>query len=113
MHRRFRPRNAILASAFLFGLYHLNVFLFLPTFGLGVVLGLLTVRSRSLGPAVLFHFLHNALLLAWARWSPPLPVLAPEWSGVLLVSVCAATALILVWWLYRKPYAAMAQSRRK
>ena len=64
LHRRFRPRNAILVSALLFALYHLNVFLFLPAFGLGIALGLLTVRSRSLVPAMLFHFLYNALLLA-------------------------------------------------
>jgi sodium transport system permease protein len=113
LHRRFRPRNAILVSAFLFALYHLNVFLFLPTFGLGVVLGLLTVRSRSLAPAVLLHFLHNALLLASVCWPLDLPPLAPQLSGPLLVGACVATALVLIWWLYRKPYAAMAQARRK
>jgi sodium transport system permease protein len=112
LHRRFRPRNAVLVSALLFALYHLNVFLFLPTFGLGIVLGLLTLRSRSLLPAVLFHFLHNVLLLgavALAREGRTLS-LGPPWSW--LVGVCMGVAAALLWWLYRKPYSALARARR-
>src|SRR5207253_10340242 len=63
LHHGFRPRNAVLLSSFFFALFHLNVFLFLPTFFLGVVLGLLTVRSRSLLPAISFHLLHNSVLI--------------------------------------------------
>jgi sodium transport system permease protein len=61
--RRFKPWTAILLSSFLFALYHMNVFQLLPTFLLGAVLGLLTVRSGSLMPAMLFHLLHNGLLV--------------------------------------------------
>ncbi len=104
LHRHFRPRNAILASALLFALYYLNVFLFLPAFGLGVVLGLLTLRSRSLVPAVLFHFLHNALLLFAGRYSWS-PTTAWPW----LAGACLGAAVGLLWWLYRKPYAALAR----
>jgi sodium transport system permease protein len=109
LHRRFRPRNAVLISALLFGLYHLNVFLFLPAFGLGIVLGLLTLRSRSIVPAVLFHCLHNALLILWARWNPGELSTAFLW----LVGACVVAALLLLWGLYRKPYAALAQRHRK
>jgi sodium transport system permease protein len=111
LHRRFRPRNAVAVSALLFALYHLNVFLFLPTFVLGIVLGLMTVRSRSLLPAVLFHFMHNALLVLWSR----LPhdaltaVLGPRWPW--MAAACLAAALALLWWLYRKPYAALARGK--
>src|SRR5262249_22749705 len=63
LERRFRPRAAVIVSSFLFALSHMNVFQFLPTFFLGVVLGLLTIRSKSLAPAILFHFLHDSVLL--------------------------------------------------
>src|SRR5439155_21500343 len=86
LQRRFRARNAILLSAFLFALYHLNVFLFLPAFGLGIVLGLLTVRSRSLAPAVFFHFLHNAVLLACVHLAREGLTLVPELPWPLLVA---------------------------
>src|SRR5207237_6671177 len=61
--KRYRPRTAILLCSFLFALFHMNVFQFLPSFFLSVVLGLLTVRSRSLLPAMFFHLLYNAVLL--------------------------------------------------
>jgi sodium transport system permease protein len=112
LHRRFRPRNAILVSAFLFALYHLNVFLFLPAFGLGIVLGLLTVRSRSLVPAMLFHFLYNGLLLAATYFSHDALPENLENSWPFVVGICLVTAIVLLWWLYRKPYAVLAQSRQ-
>jgi sodium transport system permease protein len=113
LYRRFRPRNAVLVSALLFALYHLNVFLFLPAFALGVVLGLLTARSRSLVPAVLFHLLHNTLLLAWPwlRQAAPGSIIAAVWPW--FAGLCLAAALILLWWLYRKPYIALARRRGK
>src|SRR5262249_6729614 len=63
LRKRFRPRTAVLVCSFMFALFHLNVFQFLPTFFLGIVLGLLTLRSNSLLPAMFFHFLYNAVLL--------------------------------------------------
>ena len=112
LQRHFRPRNAVLLGAFLYALLHLNVFLLLPTFVLGVVLGLLTVRSRSVVPAVLFHFLYNALLVAGVHvgelWAGP----APAWWTWLALS-CLAGAAGLLWWLYRKPYADLERARRR
>ena len=60
LQKSFRPRTAVLLCRFLYAIYHMNVFRFLPAFFLGVVLGLLTVRSKSLVPAMMFSFLHNA-----------------------------------------------------
>jgi sodium transport system permease protein len=108
LHRRFRPRNAVLLGGFFFALFHMNVFLFLPTFLLGVVLGLLTVRSKSLLPAILFHLLHNSVLIALiplrrlSADSGPW-ILQPLWLA--LIAVCVLSACAVLWWLYRKPYA--------
>jgi sodium transport system permease protein len=63
LRRRFKPWMAILLSSCLFALYHFNVFQLLPAFCLGLVLGLLAVRSGSVLPGMLFHFLHNGLLI--------------------------------------------------
>lgn len=112
LHHGFRPRNAVLLSAFFFALFHMNVFLFVPTFLLGVILGLLTVRSRSLLPAILFHLLHNSVLIALIPLSQysegTLPQLArAAWPW--LIGVCLIAASGLVWWLYRKPYVELAR----
>jgi len=106
LHGRFRPRNAVFLSSFFFALFHMNVFLLVPTFVLGVVLGLLTVRSRSLLPAVCFHLLHNTVLIALIPLSLP-RLVQDAWPWLIGLSLMAAAAL--VWWLYRKPYVDLAR----
>jgi membrane protease YdiL (CAAX protease family) len=112
LHQSFRPRNAILLSSFFFALFHLNVFLFLPTFLFGVILGLLTRRSQSLFPAIAFHLLHNSVLIALiplrSYSEDSLPQLLHEiWPWV--IALCVAAAAGLLWWLYRKPYIDLAR----
>ena len=62
-----RTRSAILLSALLFGFLHVLLSLFQQLFNatlLGLVLGLLAVRSRSILPGIVFHFLNNGLAVA-------------------------------------------------
>jgi sodium transport system permease protein len=113
LKRRFRPRSAVLVGAFLFALYHMNAFLFMPAFFLGVALGLVTVRSKSLLPAISLHFLHNSVLIAgiplgWF-WEAHLPEpLRSLWPW--LVGTSLSIAVAILWWLYRKPYVELARS---
>ncbi|MBI2805334.1 MAG: CPBP family intramembrane metalloprotease [Planctomycetes bacterium] len=116
LHARFRPRNAVLLSSFFFAIFHMNVFLFLPAFVLGVVLGLVTVRSRSLVPAIFLHLLHNTMLIGLIPlsrysdgWIPTLLLNAWPW----LVGICLVAAAALVWWLYRKPYVDLARAQAR
>src|SRR5262249_53598161 len=53
LQRRFRPRTAVLISSFLFCVLQMNVFQFVPTFILGMVLGYLTTRCGSILPSML------------------------------------------------------------
>ena len=88
LERGHRERSAILLSALLFGFLHVLLSLFQQLFNatlLGLVLGLLAVRSRSLLPGVLFHFTNNALAVSLSYW-----VANPNHQRI------AA-------WLYRKP----------
>ncbi|HKM52312.1 MAG TPA: ABC transporter permease subunit/CPBP intramembrane protease [Isosphaeraceae bacterium] len=69
-HQR-RTRSAILLSALMFGFLHVLLSLFQQLFNaalLGIVLGLLAVRSRSIVPGILFHFLNNTLAVTQGRW---------------------------------------------
>lgn len=107
--RRFRPRTAILLSSFFFALFHMNVFQFAPAFILGIVLGLITVRAKSIWPAILFHFLHNSLLIcsvfAVTFNASVRDWLAAIWPGV--IAACTVVGLSVLWWLYRRPYVAV------
>jgi sodium transport system permease protein len=102
LQRRFTPRAAVVLCAFLFALSHMNVFQFLPAFFLGVVLGLLTIRSGSIVPAILFHFLHDSVLLVGIRAFRALdipPSVLAMWPAY--IGLCSVTAVGLLWWLYK------------
>jgi membrane protease YdiL (CAAX protease family) len=58
--------GAIGSSAFLFAAMHLDPYRFLFTFTVGFVLGLLRLRTGSLGPPILAHVTLNALTFALA-----------------------------------------------
>ena len=76
LEHQHRTRSAILLSALMFGFLHVLLSLFQQLFNatlLGIVLGLLAVRSRSILPGLIFHFLNNTIAvsqehLAKASW---------------------------------------------
>ncbi len=71
-HRRW---TAIVLSAVLFGLLHVLMSLFQQLFNatlLGLVLGWMAIRTRSLFPGIVFHLTNNALAVLG-------PNLAPSW----------------------------------
>jgi sodium transport system permease protein len=105
LRKRFRTRTAIFLCAFMNALFHMNVFAFLPVFAISAALGLLTVRARSLAPAVVLHFVTKAALLL----SRPLGAwidahLTPAWTdaGPGVAMICFAGAVAICWWLYRR-----------
>lgn len=59
----------IVLSGLLFGAYHLRPSQVLPLAVLGVFLAYLTWRTGSLWPAIVVHFLHNALAVSGAHWA--------------------------------------------
>ena len=82
VERGHSTRVAILISALLFGVMHVLLSLFQQLFNatlLGLVLGLLAVRSRSLLPGIVFHLINNGLAVSLALWisSPAGKRLAP------------------------------------
>jgi sodium transport system permease protein len=66
-----KARTAIVMSAVLFGFMHALVSLYQQLFNatlLGVVLGLLAVKSRSILPGIVFHMINNALAVLIGVW---------------------------------------------
>jgi membrane protease YdiL (CAAX protease family)/NAD-dependent dihydropyrimidine dehydrogenase PreA subunit len=61
---RFGMWPAIVGSAAIYAAYHFSLWLFLPTFVLGIALGWLAWTRRSLWPAILLHVLYNASAVA-------------------------------------------------
>jgi sodium transport system permease protein len=113
-----KPGSAIVLSAFMFGVLHVLLSLFQQLFNatlLGLVLGLLAVRSRSLIPGIIFHFLNNGLTVALGFWSKSEAfetiggwfyrdvregLYHPAW---IVASVVVSSALIVILWRSERP----------
>ena len=126
LERGHRTRSAILLSALLFGFLHVLLSLFQQLFNatlLGIVLGLLAVRSRSIVPGIVFHFLNNALaiimghmaadpahrrLTGWLYRRPADGLYHWWW-----VALGALASALLIYWLWRRDRPASSPEKRK
>lgn len=68
---RFRPEPAVVIAAAMFSLYHIKPIQMPSTFTLGLLFGALTLRARSVVPAMVAHFLNNAIALVVSRGEVP------------------------------------------
>lgn len=64
---RLGPTAAVLLTAVLFGLFHVDIYRLLPATVLGILLGYLAQQSGSIVPSMLAHFCNNAILVTLAR----------------------------------------------
>lgn len=56
-----KPRNAIIISALVFGFIHFNPWQFIGAFLLGLVLGVVYFKTKSLLMPILLHFFNNTI----------------------------------------------------
>ena len=66
------PMAGIIVVAFVFSAIHFQFFGFLPRFVLGVVLGLIYWYSGSLWPAIIAHFVYDAVAVIAVHFNPEL-----------------------------------------
>ncbi|MBQ7948897.1 MAG: CPBP family intramembrane metalloprotease [Clostridia bacterium] len=103
--RAFGIAGAILINGALFALYHQNPAQTLYQFCCGAAFALVAIRSGSILPTVLSHFINNALILTLTKFgveSFPLPVLIV----VLAVSVlCLISSMVWLIFFDRQPKA--------
>jgi membrane protease YdiL (CAAX protease family) len=83
---------AVVISSAVFGIYHLIPAQVCATFLLGCILGFLTLRSRSIVPAIVVHFLNNTIAIIVSRESVPG---ATAWIGA-HPAVMLATAITVL-----------------
>jgi uncharacterized protein len=92
---------AILGSAIIFGVAHMNIYQFVVGLVLGSVLGLLYQRSRSLLPCIFLHIAYNSMLTALTHRGLPVegtgPGAGPDYLGIALACMllCAMGLAVL------------------
>ncbi|MBN1674391.1 MAG: CPBP family intramembrane metalloprotease [Kiritimatiellae bacterium] len=106
--RLYSVRTAVLVSALLFALIHVNPYQMPLSFVLGLVTAWLFIRTRSLWPCILLHGLNNLLALYAGMlgldipgYDRPSPVAAfqPLWFdllGAVLLAVGLAAAMLFL-----------------
>ena len=107
--------RAIIWSAILFGLMHLNPWQFAPAFILGIVFAWWVIQTGSLWPAILGHALNNFLFVTFMHFEiPGFPVSEdlnvithnPWW-----LNVCGPILAALgLWWFYQVTKAKEAEN---
>lgn len=100
--RPFGQTFAVLGSAFVFGIMHGNIVQIPFAFAGGLVFGFVVVRTGSLWPAVLMHFLNN--LLSYVQEVLSHTVSDQAYLGFVygLYLLCALALLLGIRWLLRR-----------
>ena len=94
---------AIFGSAFLFGLMHGNILQILYTVLMGVILGYLYVRTRSIWLCMLIHFVNNAIaVMQEALMSDPARDFALRLNSILELTVLVLGGVSLTVLLVRR-----------
>lgn len=87
---------SILVTGIIFGLYHLRLSQFIPLATIGVFLGWITIRTGSIIPAVVAHFVNNASSVILVKMMPDSPLtssvpeMPPIWLALLSIILVSA-----------------------
>ncbi len=93
--RKFSAGKAILYSALIFGIFHINPAQIIPATFVGLLLGWLYYKTRSLVPGITVHILNNGLSVALSRMFPDADSLLDIMGWPLYVaSILLAVAVI-------------------
>jgi membrane protease YdiL (CAAX protease family) len=109
LRKRLRPVAVVLVVGAVFGLFHMALFRFAPTFALGVCLATVTLLTRSIYPAMLWHALNNGLGVWTAQNHILLGELEPEYY---LPGVAALAVSFWILWRNRVPQSEPPDSKK-
>ena len=102
--KRYSPTKAIIWSAVLFGLVHLNPWQFLAALALGVFMGWVYYRTGSLLATIFIHFIANGtgVLLGWLLVPDPTKMITTRemvGSNTLYFGLLATDVVLLIFLL--------------
>ena len=101
---KYSPTKAILISAAIFGIFHINPAQIFPAFLSGIVLAWVYYRTASLIPVIVMHIINNSIA-AWVMAKYPEvnelnELVLP--TTQLIVTIAAAVIFYAAWWWMKK-----------
>lgn len=95
--QQYNPRKAILLSALLFGVIHINPAQILPAFLIGILLAWMYYKTASLIPCILIHILNNSLSLYLSMRYPEAKYMDELIKGTpYLIAIFVSVLLLIV-----------------
>lgn len=105
--RNYSKFTAVFVSALMFALFHLNPWQFPATFILGLILGILMVRTRNIFLCILGHAINNGLVLLSIQYWDQIQNLSffqsSKQNQLIISAIIATAALALIFLLSRTP----------
>ncbi len=99
--QHYKPAGAIVMSSILFGVSHMVPQQMIAATLLGIILGMVATRTGSILPGILFHALHNGMVVAYMHYSMDQGKVVGYSEPVVLIGGLVAVLLIGV--LARRP----------
>ena len=102
------PWKAILWSAFIFALIHLNPWQSIPAFIIGLFFGWIYLRTRCLWVTIFLHFINNGSTMLMARLFPDMEVdsgladMLPRGTYLAVYFAALAVFAAIVWFLHKR-----------
>ena len=96
LRRGFSARKALLWQTLFFAAAHASVHRLMPTAIVGLVLGALTLRARSIWPAVFCHATYNGLLILGPSGVDRLPFMNTSWYPFMTLLAIPGLALLIL-----------------
>ena len=93
--KEYSPKKAIIYSALIFGIFHLNPAQILVATLLGLLLGWLFYRTRSLIPCIIVHILNNSLSVFLSKAYPEAESFQ-DIMGIVPYFVCLILSFLLL-----------------
>ena len=94
--QQYSPTKAILMSALLFGVFHINPAQILPAFLIGILLAWTYYKTGSLIPCILMHVLNNSLAVYLSIQYPEAKNMDDLISGTPYLIVLSGAVLLLI-----------------
>ncbi len=100
--KQYSPTTAILISAAIFGVFHINPAQILPAFLIGIVFGWVYYRTASLIPVIVMHVVNNSVA-AWLMVTYPdvteVNELVPPVYQIVFTCIAAVVVVLIYGWM--------------
>lgn len=116
LRRNYKPFVAVVVSALLFALFHLNPWQFPATFVLGLVLGWIMIRTNNILLSIIGHSINNLLVLLtitfWEKISAHAIYLMERENQLKLAALVVLLSLVLMQLFLMKRKNAQAKKKQ-